>query len=85
MFLFLLLRWTGPRVSDAVKLLWDNILFDRGTNGEIEMLTQKRGKAAIDRASQRSERPCTESANRTVKIGFCSIQRLASPFPAEFG
>jgi integrase len=45
--LFLLLRWTGLRVSDAVNLRWSNVHFGRGVNGEIEVLTQKRGKIAI--------------------------------------
>ena len=45
--LFLLLRWTGLRVSDAVNLRWSNVQFGRGINGEIEVLTQKRGKIAI--------------------------------------
>jgi integrase len=45
--LFLLLRWTGLRVSDAVNLRWSNVHFGRGVNGEIEVLTQKRGKIAV--------------------------------------
>jgi integrase len=44
---FLLLRWTGLRVSDAVRLQWKDIYFGRGSNGEIEILTQKRSKVAI--------------------------------------
>lgn len=47
LFVFTLLRWTGLRVSDAVNLTWADVHFDRGTNGEIEVLTQKRGKVAI--------------------------------------
>ena len=47
LFAFLLLRWTGLRCSDAISLTWRNIHFDRGKNGEIEILTQKRGKPAI--------------------------------------
>jgi integrase len=46
-FMFLLLRWTGLRRSDSMTLRWDEIRFDRGVNGEIEKLTQKRGKVAI--------------------------------------
>ncbi len=46
-FIFLVLRWTGLRSSDAVKVRWQDIHFDRGTNGEVEVLTQKRGKVAI--------------------------------------
>ena len=46
-FIFLVLRWTGLRASDAVNLRWQNIHFDRGVNGEIEVLTQKRSKLAI--------------------------------------
>jgi hypothetical protein len=38
-FMFLLLRWTGLRKSDALTLRWEEIHFDRGTNGEIEKLT----------------------------------------------
>jgi integrase len=41
------LRWTGLRVSDAINLKWEHIHFDRGTNGEIEILTKKRNKIAI--------------------------------------
>ena len=44
---FLLLRWAGLRVSDAVQLCWKHVHFGRGTNGEIEKLTQKRSKVAI--------------------------------------
>jgi integrase len=47
LFMFLLLRWTGLRGSDAVNLRWENIHFDRGVNGEIEVMTQKRSKLAI--------------------------------------
>jgi integrase len=47
LFMFLLLRWTGLRGSDAVALLWRNVHLDRGQNGEIEILTQKRSKIAI--------------------------------------
>jgi integrase len=43
----LLLRWAGLRVSDAVRLQWKHIHFGRGSNGEIEILTQKRSKVAI--------------------------------------
>lgn len=47
LFVFLVLRWTGLRRSDAIKLRWQDVHFDRGQNGEIEVLTQKRGKIAI--------------------------------------
>jgi len=47
LFLLLLLRWTGLRSSDVMNLLWENIHFERGVNGEIEVLTQKRSKIAI--------------------------------------
>jgi integrase/recombinase XerC len=47
LFMLLFLRWTGLRGSDAVALQWRNIHFDRGVNGEIEILTQKRSKIAI--------------------------------------
>lgn len=46
-FAFIVLRWTGLRASDAVKLTWANVHFERGANGEIELVTQKRGKTAI--------------------------------------
>ncbi len=45
--MFLLLRWSGLRVSDAVRLQWEHVHFGRGSNGEIEILTQKRSKVAI--------------------------------------
>lgn len=41
---FLLLRWTGLRGSDAIKLTWEEISFERK---EIERITQKRGKRVI--------------------------------------
>lgn len=47
LFALLLLRWTGLRGSDAISLRWQNVHFDRGANGEIEVLTQKRSKIAI--------------------------------------
>jgi integrase/recombinase XerC len=47
LFTILLLRWTGLRGSDAVNLQWRNVHLDRGQNGEIEVLTQKRSKTAI--------------------------------------
>lgn len=44
LLLFLLLRWTGFRGSDAVKLTWSEVHFDRE---EIERVTQKRRKRVI--------------------------------------
>jgi integrase len=44
---FLLLRWSGLRGGDAINLRWENVRFDQGINGEIEVLTQKRSKIAI--------------------------------------
>jgi integrase len=41
---FLLLRWTGFRGSDVVKLTWDEVDFEKK---EIERLTQKRKKRVI--------------------------------------
>jgi len=41
---FLLLRWTALRGSDAVRLAWDEVHFDRK---EIERVTQKRKKRVI--------------------------------------
>jgi integrase len=41
---FLLLRWTGLRGVDAVKLTWSEVHFDRR---EIERVTQKRRKRVI--------------------------------------
>jgi integrase len=40
----LLLRWTGFRGGDAVKLTWNEVHFDRR---EIELVTQKRRKKVI--------------------------------------
>jgi len=42
--IFLLLRWTGLRGSDAVSLTWREVHFDRK---EIERVTQKRRKRVI--------------------------------------
>jgi integrase len=47
LFVLLVMRWTGLRCSDAIRLSWEQIHFDRGVNGEIEILTQKRNKVAI--------------------------------------
>jgi integrase len=47
MFMLLLLRRTGLRGSDALGLSWENVHFNRGVNGEIEVMTQKRSKLAI--------------------------------------
>lgn len=47
LFTLLVLRWTGLRGSDAIKLQWEHVRFDQGTNGEIEIMTQKRTKTAI--------------------------------------
>jgi integrase len=44
---FLLLLKTGLRGGDAIRLQWNNIHFDRGANGEVEILTEKRQKLAI--------------------------------------
>ncbi len=44
LLMFLLLRWTGLRGSDAVALTWKEVCFDRK---EIERVTQKRGKRVI--------------------------------------
>jgi integrase len=41
MLAYLLLRWTGLRGSDAVNLTWGDVYFDKGTNGEISIRTQK--------------------------------------------
>jgi integrase/recombinase XerD len=44
LLLYLLLRWTGLRGSDAVRLRWDEIDFDAR---EINRLTQKRKKRVV--------------------------------------
>jgi integrase len=44
LLLFLLLRWTGLRGSDAVTLTWGEVNFE---NNEIERITQKRKKRVI--------------------------------------
>ena len=41
---YLLLRWTGLRGSDAVRLTWDEIIFGAQ---EINRLTQKRKKRVV--------------------------------------
>jgi integrase len=68
LFMLLLLRWTGLRGSDAVNLKWDNVHFDRGVNGEIEVLTQKRTKIAIIPLSTEL-RNALENARRERKAG----------------
>ena len=45
--MFLLFRWTGLRTSDARQLQWKHVHFGRGSNGEIDIVTQKRKKQAI--------------------------------------
>jgi integrase len=67
-FMFLLLRWTGLRKSDALSLRWGEIHFDSGVNGEIEKLTQKRGKLAIIPLSTEL-REALEEAYRERKPG----------------
>jgi integrase len=47
LFAFIVLRCTGLRVSDAMHLTSASVHFDRGANGEIEVVTQKRGKKTI--------------------------------------
>jgi len=42
--IFLLLRWTGLRGSDAVKLSWQEVSFE---SKEIERITQKRRKKVV--------------------------------------
>jgi len=44
LLMFLLLRWTGLRGVDAVKLTWSEVHFDRA---EIERVTQKRKKRVV--------------------------------------
>jgi hypothetical protein len=44
---FLLLRRTRLRGGDAVNFIWDDVRFDQGENGEIEVRTQKRRKKMI--------------------------------------
>jgi integrase len=79
------LRWTGLRASDARQLQWKHVHVGRGSNGEIEILTQKRSKVAIFPLStelrddldaiRRQRKP------HTAKIMSCSIPRLAGPSP----
>ena len=50
LFLFIFLKFTGFRRSDAAMLLWRQVYFDRGVNGEIEHVpkkTRKRGRKVI--------------------------------------
>lgn len=44
LFLFIFLKSTGFRRSDAAMLLWRQVYFDRGVNGEIEHVPQKTKK-----------------------------------------
>jgi integrase len=44
LLIFLLLRWTGLRGSDAVKLTWQEVSFE---SKEIERVTQKRRKKVV--------------------------------------
>ena len=50
---FLLLRWAGLRVSDAVQLRWKHVHFDRGTNGEIEILTLESGAFCVSNYAEK--------------------------------
>lgn len=65
LFAFTVLRWTGLRVSDAVNLTWGQVHFDRGTNGEIDVLTQKRSKTAIIPLSSELRNALEEVARKT--------------------
>jgi integrase len=44
LLLFLMLRWTGLRGSDAVTLTWSEVNFE---NNEVERVTQKRKKRVV--------------------------------------
>ncbi|HXA76233.1 MAG TPA: site-specific integrase, partial [Candidatus Acidoferrales bacterium] len=46
MLMMLVLLQTGLRGSDAVSLKWQNVRFDIGINGEIQVMTLKRTKPA---------------------------------------
>jgi integrase/recombinase XerC len=70
LFTFLLLRWTGLRGSDAVNLQWRNVHLDRGQNGEIEVLTQKRSKTAIVPLSTELRNAIEEIKNKQAPEDF---------------
>jgi integrase len=71
LFAFMVLRWTGLRASDAVNLTWGHIHFDRGANGEIEVLTQKRTKIAII--------PLSSELNETLQEAYSKVK----PHPSD--
>jgi integrase len=81
LFTFLLLRWTGLRGSDVVNLQWRNVHLDRGQNGEIEVLTQKRGKTAIVPLSTELRNALEEIKNKQTPddIVLCNPETKA-PF-----
>jgi integrase len=62
LFAFVVLRWTGLRVPDAINLKWANVHFARGANGAFEVMTQKRGKPAIV--------PLSPELNDTLQSAF---------------
>lgn len=46
-FIIQFLFYTGLRASDAIRLTWADVKFDRGINGEIELIAEKNGKTVI--------------------------------------
>ncbi len=46
-FIIQVLFYTGLRASDAIRLTWADVKFDRGINGEIELVAQKNDKTVI--------------------------------------
>jgi hypothetical protein len=80
---FLLLRWAGLRVSDAVQLRWKHVHFGRGPNGEIEILTQKRNKVAIIPLStelRENLESFVVSASPAAKITYCSTAGVGGEY-----
>jgi integrase len=68
MLIFLLLRWTALRGSDAVNLTWREVSFERK---EIERLTQKRRKKVI------------VPLNKELLFALEVEQELRNPNPAD--
>jgi len=71
---FLLLRWTGLRVSDAVRLQWKNVHFGRGNNGEIEIATQKTEQGCDHPIGDRTTRePCVFTDTAKASQRWCCV------------
>jgi integrase len=79
---FLLLRWTGLRRSDAIRLRWEHVRFSQGDNGEIEIMTQKRGKLAVIPLSGELRQALEEERRKTSRQASLGVDDYVLLNPA---